>query len=56
MTDRITHQPDGATPLDDISGLIRNDITSRTQLDEAESLNIVSAIEWLEHGRIADVF
>ena len=56
MTDQITDQPGGATPLDDISGLIRDDITTRAQLDEAEGLNIVNAIEWLERGRIPDVF
>jgi len=56
MTDKITNQPEGATPLDDISGLLRDDVTTRGQLDEAESLNIVSAIEWLEGGRLPDVF
>lgn len=56
MTDRITDQPLGSTPLDDISGLLREDITSRGQLDEAEGLNIVNAAEWLERGRIPDVF
>lgn len=56
MTDKITDQPEGATPLDDISGLLRDDITTRGQLDEAEGLNIVNAIEWLERGRFPDVF
>lgn len=56
MTDKIADQPEGATPLDDISGLLREDITLRGQLDEAESLNIVSAVEWLERGRLGDVF
>ncbi len=56
MTDEITDQPEGATPLDDISGLLRDDVTTRGQLDEAESLNIVSAVEWLERGRLPDVF
>ena len=28
----------------------------RGQLDEAESLNIVNAVEWLERGRLGDVF
>ena len=45
MTDKIADQPEGATPLDDISGLLREDITLRGQLDEAESLNIVNALE-----------
>lgn len=40
MTDKIEDQPDGATPLDDISGLLRKDITTRQQLDEAETLFI----------------
>jgi Fic-DOC domain mobile mystery protein B len=56
MTDKITDQPEGATPLDDISGLLRDDIRTRGQLDEAEGLNIVNAIEWLERGRFPDVF
>jgi Fic-DOC domain mobile mystery protein B len=56
MTDKITDQPEGATPLDDISGLLRDDINTRAQLDEAEGLNIVNAIEWLERGRFPDVF
>jgi len=56
MTDKITDQPEGATPLDDISGLLREDITTRGQLDEAEGLNIVNAVEWIERGRLGDVF
>jgi fido (protein-threonine AMPylation protein) len=56
MTDKITDQPEGATPLDDISGLLRDDITTRGQLDEAEGLNIVNAVEWLERRRFPDVF
>jgi len=51
MIDKIADQPEGATPLDDISGLLREDITLRGQLDEAESLNIVNAVEWLERCR-----
>ena len=56
MTNAITDQPEGATPLDDISGLLRDDITTRGQLDEAEGLNIVNAVEWVERGRLVDVF
>lgn len=56
MTDKITDQPEGATPLDDISGLLRKEITTRGQLDEAEGLNIVNAVEWIERGRLGDVF
>lgn len=56
MTDKIADQPEGATPLDDVSGLLREDITTRRQLDEAESLNIVNAVEWIERGRLGDVF
>jgi hypothetical protein len=54
--DAITDQPDGATPLDDLSGLLRSDITTRGPLNEAETLNIVSASDWIESGRIRDVF
>ena len=56
MTDQITDQPEGSTPLDDISGLLRDDISTRGQLDEAESLNIINAVEWLESGRLPDLF
>jgi len=56
MIDKITDQPEGATSLDDISGLLRDDITTRGQLDEAEGLNIVNAVEWLERRRFPDVF
>ena len=56
MTDKIADQPDGATPLDDVSGLLRDDITTRRQLDEAESLNILSAAEWIKKGQLPDVF
>ena len=56
MTDELTDQPDGATPLDDISGLLRDDVTTRGQLDAAETLNILEAVEWLKRGRIDDVF
>jgi len=56
MSKSITDQPEDATPLDDISGLLRKDITNRKQLDEAEALNILSAQDWIERGRIGDVF
>ncbi len=56
MTDSIADQPDGATLLEDVSGLLRDDITTHGQLDEAESLNIINAVEWIERGRIGDVF
>lgn len=55
MSDGITEQPLGATPIDDISGLLQ-DVTTRGELDEAEALNIVRAVEWIESGRIEDVF
>ena len=54
--DIITDYPDGATPLEDLSGLLRSDITTRGPLNEAEALNIVSASDWIERGRIRDVF
>ncbi|MCH7981600.1 MAG: mobile mystery protein B [Proteobacteria bacterium] len=56
MTDAIAHEPAGATPLDDISGLLRDDITTRGQLDEAESLNILNAVEWISGGHFDAVF
>ena len=56
MTDKISDQPEGSTPLEDISELLRDDITTRGQLDEAESLNIINAVEWLERGRLPDIF
>lgn len=56
MTDKITDQADGATPLDDISGLLRDEITTRKQLNAAETLNILSAEDWIEGGHLEDVF
>ena len=56
MTDGILGETDGATPLDDVSGLLRDDITTRGQLDEAEGLNTVSALDWIDRGRLGDVF
>lgn len=38
MMTEITDHPEGATPLDDISGLLRTDITTRGELDDAEAL------------------
>ena len=55
MTDGITGQPDGATSIEDTSGLLLH-ITTRGELDEAETLNILNAIEWMDSGRIQDVF
>ncbi len=56
MTDKITDQPEGATPLDEISGLLRSEITTRSQLDGAEALNILNAEDWIERGRLGGVF
>lgn len=55
MSKSITDQPEGATPIDDISGLLQ-EITTRGELNEAEALNIVSADEWLYTARIDDLF
>lgn len=56
MSKGITDQPKDATPLDDISGLLREDINNRKHLDEAEALNILSAQDWIERGHLGDVF
>lgn len=56
MSNGITDQPEDATSLDDISGLLRYDITTREQLDEAETLNILNAQEWIDRGRLGDLF
>ena len=56
MMTEITDHPEGATPLDDISGLLRTDVTTRGELDDAEALNIVSAVEWTNRGRLGDLF
>lgn len=55
MTD-LTDQPAGATPIPDVSALLRPEITNRVQLNEAEALNLVAAFEWLEKGRLGDLF
>jgi len=54
----FSQQPEGATPIDDVSGLISRspEIRTRSQLNEAETLNSVAAVEWIEQGRISDVF
>jgi Fic-DOC domain mobile mystery protein B len=44
MIDLISDQPDGSTPLDDISGLIDRRIKTRKQLFAAESENIRQVI------------
>ena len=56
MTEEITDQPDGATPLDEVSGLLLTGITTRAELDEVETVNIVNAVEWMERSREVDVF
>lgn len=56
MSRSITYQPEGATPLDDISGLLQSGIRTRGELDAAEALNIVNAFDWIDRGRIEDVF
>lgn len=55
MSDVITDQPEGATPIEDVSGLLL-DITTRAELNDAEGLNIVTATEWIENGRIDEPF
>ncbi len=55
MSDAITDQPEGATPIEDSSGLLQ-DIATRGELNDAEALNILNAYEWLDTGRIDDLF
>lgn len=55
MSNGITDQPPGATPIEDTGGLLP-DITTRAELNDAEGLNIVNANEWLDNGRIEGVF
>lgn len=42
--------------MDDISGLLRDEITRREQLNAAETLNILSAEDWIEGGHLGDLF
>jgi fido (protein-threonine AMPylation protein) len=57
MTDPdFSGQPDGATPIDDASGLKQSHIHALAQLNEAEALNILAAVDWIESGRVASVF
>ena len=49
-------QPEGSTPIDDASGLKQPQISTLDDLNAAEALNIVDAIEWIEGGRIRSVF
>jgi Fic-DOC domain mobile mystery protein B len=48
MTDPLTEQEDAATPLsrEEQEGLLRSDITLRSELNEAEQANIVEADQW----------
>ena len=55
MSDGLTDQPEGATPIDDVSGLLQ-DITTRGELNDAEGLNIVTALDWIDKGRVDDLF
>ncbi len=51
MTDPdFTEQPEGATPITDATGLKQPQIRSLPELNEAEALNLVAAVEWLERG------
>ncbi len=52
----FTNQPKGATPINDASGLLQPGVLTLPQLNEAEALNIVAAVEWLERRRIRSVF
>jgi Fic-DOC domain mobile mystery protein B len=52
----FTNQPEGATPINDASGLLQPNVLTLPQLNEAEALNIVAAVEWIERGRIGNVF
>jgi len=57
MTDPdFSKQPDGATPIDDASGLNQRQIRTIPELNEAEALNIVAAEEWIRDGRVGNVF
>lgn len=44
----LTDQPPGATPLDDISGLLQSQIITQEQLNAAEQLNVQQAGDWLD--------
>jgi len=55
MSKPITDQPEGATPIDDISGLLQ-EITTRGELNGAAALNIINADEWLYTVRMDDLF
>ena len=52
----LSGQPDGATPIDDASGLKQSHIYTLAQLNEAEALNILAAVDWIERGRVGSVF
>jgi Fic-DOC domain mobile mystery protein B len=57
MTDPdFSDQPEGATPIDDASGLKQPHIQTIPELNKAETLNIVAAEDWIRDGRIGDVF
>lgn len=46
----VLHEPEGATPLtpDELQGLKATNITSRGELNELESANIIDGLTWLD--------
>ncbi|MBB3611985.1 mobile mystery protein B [Rhizobium sp. BK602] len=50
-------EPQGATPLDadDIEGLKFKHITTRLQLDELESANVMAGLRWIGRRRTGDI-
>ena len=52
----FTRQPDGATPIDDASGLRQPQIRNLEELNEAEALNILAAVEWIRKARLGNPF
>lgn len=53
----IIDEPDGATPLDpdELEGLKFQHITTRSELDELEQVNIEQGLRWLSRRRKSDV-
>lgn len=51
------HYPDGATPLDpdEIRGLKFKHITTRSQLDQLEQVNIQNGLRWLSRSKHKDI-
>jgi len=53
---QMSGEPDGATPLDpsELEGLLHKQVTTRSQLDQIEQINISDGLQWLKNRKKKD--